>query len=210
MDKKCNTCNIVKKIDDFHKDKNLKDGHRNRCKQCAIIAAAKSQEKNRSKRKEYLKEYALLNKENLKLKRSEYYQKTKHQRAEYKNKNRERIRKVSAKYERDKSNDVLWKIKRNLRNRINRATKFRYRNTSAVTDLGCSVKEFIEYIEKQFKPGMTWENWGRYGWHLDHIIPLSSFDLLNESEFKKASHYSNMKPLWWHENLSKGNRLKNG
>ena len=61
------------------------------------------------------------------------------------------------------------------------------------------------YLEKQFKEGMTWENYGQ--WHIDHIIPLSSFNLLDEKEVKKAIHYSNLQPLWAIDNLKKGNRI---
>lgn len=50
---------------------------------------------------------------------------------------------------------------------------------------------------------MTWDNYGKY-WHLDHIKPLSWFDL--ETEFKDAWHLSNLQPLEATENLSKNNR----
>ena len=39
--------------------------------------------------------------------------------------------------------------------------------------VGCDLQTLKEYIEKQFKEGMTWENHGFYGWHIDHIIPFS-------------------------------------
>lgn len=77
---------------------------------------------------------------------------------------------------------------------------------SAVNDLGCSIPQFIEYISDKFESGMTWKNWGRNTWHLDHIRPLSSFDLMDPNEFKEAVHFTNYQPLWAQENLSKGRR----
>jgi hypothetical protein len=78
---------------------------------------------------------------------------------------------------------------------------------SFVRDLGCSIPKFMVYIEKLFWPGMTWGNRGRKGWHLDHKIPLSSFDLTDRRQFLKACHYTNCQPLWGIHNLQKSDRL---
>jgi hypothetical protein len=93
-----------------------------------------------------------------------------------------------------------------LRQRLYRALKGQYKTGSAVSDLGCSIDDFRIYIETRFQPGMTWENHGRTGWHIDHIIPISSFDLSNPEEFKRAVHYTNLQPLWAHENHQKSNK----
>jgi hypothetical protein len=81
-----------------------------------------------------------------------------------------------------------------------------FKNSSAVGDLGCSIQEFKLYLESKFQTGMTWDNYGRKGWHIDHIIPISRFDLLNAEQAKIACHYTNLQPMWWNENLKKGNR----
>jgi predicted nucleic acid-binding Zn ribbon protein len=93
-----------------------------------------------------------------------------------------------------------------LRSRIN--SKIRINKVgSAVKDLGCSIEELKEYLESKFQPGMTWDNYGVQGWHIDHIIPLSSFNLLNEEDLKKACHYTNLQPLWAKDNWSKNKRV---
>jgi hypothetical protein len=52
---------------------------------------------------------------------------------------------------------------------------------------------------------MTWENYGLYGWHIDHIIPLASAN--TEDELLKLFHYTNLQPLWAEENLLKSNKI---
>lgn len=103
-----------------------------------------------------------------------------------------------------KTYDSSFKISCNIRSRISKAVKNNYKSGSAVKDLGCSIDELKKYLEDQFQPGMTWDNYGHKGWHIDHIKPLSSFNLTNKKEFKKACHYSNLQPLWAKDNLIKG------
>jgi hypothetical protein len=54
---------------------------------------------------------------------------------------------------------------------------------------------------------MSWDNWTKDGWHIDHIKPCSSFDLSKEYEQRACFHYTNMQPLWAVDNLRKGNKL---
>ena len=98
------------------------------------------------------------------------------------------------------------RIANRLRSRFYRAVRTG-KSASAVRDLGCSIEEFIKYIERQFQVGMTWENWSRTGWHLDHKKPLASFDLTDVAQAKEACHYTNIQPLWARHNLVKGARV---
>lgn len=74
---------------------------------------------------------------------------------------------------------------------------------SPIKDLGCSILELKIWIESKFEPGMTWENHGM--WHLDHIRPLSKFNLMDREEFLKACNYTNLQPLWAKDNIRKSN-----
>ena len=69
--------------------------------------------------------------------------------------------------------------------------------------IGCTWEQLKVHMESQFKPGMTWRNHSKFGWHIDHIRPLSSFDLTQPDQMEKAMHYTNLQPLWWRENVSK-------
>lgn len=74
---------------------------------------------------------------------------------------------------------------------------------AAIQFLGCSLDEFRTHLESQFQPGMTWDNWGRQGWHIDHIRPLLHFDLKDEAQLRTVCHYTNLQPLWWRDNIVK-------
>lgn len=78
---------------------------------------------------------------------------------------------------------------------------------STIKYLGCSLEELKIYLESKFKDGMTWENYGMRGWHIDHIRPVSLFDLTDEQQVSVAFHYSNLQPLWARENIVKSNKI---
>lgn len=73
--------------------------------------------------------------------------------------------------------------------------------------LGCDDTFLRKHLESMFKDGMTWDNYGIDGWHVDHIIPLCSFDLKDPQQHLLCTHWSNLQPLWWWENLSKGGKI---
>ena len=104
-------------------------------------------------------------------------------------------------------NDILFRLSCSLRSRMSSALRKNTKAGSTVRDLGCTILELKQYLESKFHPGMTWENHSKYGWHIDHIIPLSSFDLTDREQFLKACHYTNLQPLWAEENLRKHAKL---
>jgi len=102
-----------------------------------------------------------------------------------------------------RQSDPLYKLQLRLRWRlwsVVRGIKGYTRKTSEL--LGCSLTELKNWLEKQFQPGMSWDNYGE--WHIDHIIPCAAFNFANESEQKACFHYKNLQPLWARENASKG------
>lgn len=96
------------------------------------------------------------------------------------------------------------KIAAMIRSRLHDTLRNNYKTGFVVNTVGCTVEFLKQYIESKFQPGMSWENQGE--WHLDHIIPLSSFDLSNNRELKRACHYTNLQPLWAKDNLKKNNK----
>jgi hypothetical protein len=131
-------------------------------------------------------------------KRKEYMQ-------QWRNDNRDKYQKYLNEYEKKRrKEDLNFKIKKQLRDRF----KYLIKNKTATIDkyLGCSVEDFRRYMELKFSPNMTWENHGTY-WHIDHIKPLDSFDLSDETHLEVALHYTNLQPLEKNENLSKGSKI---
>lgn len=98
--------------------------------------------------------------------------------------------------------DIQYRLKNYLRSRVYQAVRTRQRSGSAVCDLGCSIAYFMRWVAQKFQPGMSWSNHGE--WELDHIVPLSAFDLTDREQFLKAVHYTNYQPLWALDNKRKG------
>lgn len=96
------------------------------------------------------------------------------------------------------------KLARRIRNRLAKFLKYKSSDkVSAV--IGCSGNFLKKHLESKFQKGMTWENYG-YGqgkWVIDHIKPLSLFNRLDKEDLKRASHYTNLQPLWYHQNDAK-------
>lgn len=59
------------------------------------------------------------------------------------------------------------------------------------------------YVNPDTGEYMSWENYGFYGWHIDHIKQLASFDLTCRKHFLEACHYTNLRPLWAKDNLTR-------
>jgi len=115
------------------------------------------------------------------------------------NNNREHVRARGRNYIKTNLNK---RLRTGLRTRLNVAIKRNYKAGSAVSDLGCSIEFFKEYIANQFTNGMSWNNWGKL-WHLDHVKPLCQFDLTDRGQFLVVMHYTNYVPLLIADNLKK-------
>jgi len=215
--KKCTHCKQKLSSNKFYKDKYKKDGLTVQCKDCD----KKYREQNKNRIKDYSRQYRKENKKKIKQYRDklenkkrlaewgkQYYAKpeNKKRRFDYRRRpeNKKRINKLN------KSRlltDVQYKLSRRLRSRLCDAIKNHAKRGSAVRDLGCTISELKLYLESQFKEGMTWENWSYQGWHIDHKIPLSSFNLEDRNQLLKAVYYLNLQPLWAKDNLSKGYKI---
>jgi hypothetical protein len=105
--------------------------------------------------------------------------------------------------------DPQYKIAKNLRNRVYGVLKNQnaVKADHTITLTGCSAEYLVKHLESQFQEGMSWDTYGLYGWHVDHIVPCASFDMTDSNQQKECFHYTNLQPLWAKDNLSKGSSL---
>ena len=119
---------------------------------------------------------------------------------QWKQNNSEIVKKCGREYQNDRyANDMNFKLAKNLRNRLRKALLRQLTSKNDKTEdlLGISYSEFRNYVEFLMTNDMDWDNI-----ELDHVRPLSSFDLKDIEQLKEASHYSNIQPL-----LQKDNRV---
>jgi hypothetical protein len=193
----CSKCLIGKLVSEFNTDNSRPDRLYPSCKECRKIIVGEYSKKNSKKINEYQIEYKKNNLDKIIERNKIYYLK-----------NKEKIKKNNySNTKKRRKNDILFKLRCNLNVRIRMFMK----SINIVKDnptfdiIGCTPQFLKEYLEKQFTKDMSWENHGLFGWHIDHIIPLSSAN--TEEELYKLCHYTNLQPLWAKDNLAKSNKL---
>ena len=160
---------------------------------------AKASAKFRAENPGYSAKYYVHNKEKVKSLSANYY-----------SKNKKKVIARGTKYRRKRyKTDPTFKMACVLRDRLRKtikAVKGAKKCKSTLKLLGCTLEFFQQHLESTWKEGMTWSNHGKGDdkWHVDHIRPVSSFDLLKAEEQAKCFHWSNMQALWQVENLEKG------
>lgn len=184
---------------------------------------------NKERNKNYYKKYNKIKKEYISKQKQEYNsrlevkeRKKENQKKYFSNpKNIQKLKKYRKKYNSNPKNvlkrrkyynnrikkDTIFKLSKTIRCRFLKAVKKDYKNTSCINLLGCSIEDFKIHLELQFKNGMTWDNHGKFGWHIDHIKPCASFNLSDLDHQKKCFHYTNFQPLWWKDNILKSDKF---
>jgi hypothetical protein len=179
--KKCKTCKNEKKLHEFNDSNRKING--------VIVATYK-----KSSCKECLciaqRNYKKDNLEKTQKQGHEYYLKVK-----------------DDKYKREKERyltDEIFKLKKCIRARIKSILK--HKSKSSLEILGCPIDYYKKWIEFTMEDNMSWENYGTL-WHIDHVKPISSFDITNEDEMLKAFNWKNTRAKNADENMFKSNKI---
>jgi len=159
--------------------------------------------KDKNRYKKYHQEHQKEIKKYKKLYNEKNKEKIKRYRKMYRKKHIKEIREYTRKYYKN----PLHRLMKQLRSRIGLSLKGNPKLSTTMELVGCSIRQLKKHLEKQFKSGMSWKNHAFDGWHIDHIIPCSKFDLSKKSEQKKCFHYTNLQPLWAEDNFQKHNKL---
>lgn len=173
---------------------------------CTVCALAYTREWQRKKRAENPEVYRVRDRARIRPRTDEQRSKE----AANRERRRVEIRAYFRQYNAERrANDPQYKLRCVLHSRISVALRKQYGTKAHKTMelIGCTIEELVKHLESKFQPGMNWENHGRNGWHVDHIIPCTRFDLTDPVEQKRCFHYSNLQPLWEADNIRKSNKL---
>jgi len=211
--KTCTKCNkeLPATIEYFHKEMRGKYGLRSKCKTCSYIDNRKilmnpgNIEKARiSNRKHYSK-----NKNKYFLRWQKYYETNseylKERARKWGHLNLDK-RKITDKKRRE---NPMFRLSSNISRSIRQSLFANNKNNAPWESLVDFTKhELKTHLEKQFKPGMSWENYGE--WHIDHKIPIAAhnFTKPEHEDFKRCWALKNLQPMWAKDNISKGAKIE--
>ena len=191
--KTCKKCNESKQLDMFCNKSSEPDGKHRYCKSCQKKSNDTWYHENKDNQSEYYKEYRDKNKEYFNEYTKSYYQSNKE---------------LYRKWHKNKYHtDLGYKLRHVISSRISHALRFynTIKQNRTIEYLGCSLNEYVIFLENKFDANMNWDNYGEY-WEIDHIKPVTKFDFNNENELYECFHYSNTQPLNKIENKIKSNK----
>lgn len=217
--KSCLYCKEEKELSLFVKSKTARLGVSNCCLQCRRKKSAEWRQKNPEQNSAIKKAWYEKNKEHVLRKTKEYREARPEWYAEttkqYLEKNKERNREkanayyaankklVAEKLAKKKAESPAFALNNSIRWYVWKSLKGIKNGKKTEQLVGWSEQELGRHIERQFLPGMGWHN--RSEWHIDHIVPLSSFNITGPDcpEFKRAWALANLRPIWATDNLKK-------
>lgn len=180
MSKVCSTCKDEKALTEFgsYKGKNDVIKTRAECKHCRVLREGKRNQNNRERHNKYNSKWKANNKEHVKAYQKDY---------------------VCFK----RQNDKQFQLKADL---VSHVRHLIYGDRKTLSCLKCSREQLRVWFEHQFEENMTWLECE--AWQVDHVIPLSFFDLTQEHEYMLASHWTNIRPIKADDNREKSDSIE--
>ena len=187
--KTCTECYTEKPLSEYYKDNSKPDGLRIYCKACIKAKSSKYYAESEHYKQNKDKRYAYV--------RNHYKQ------------NRDKYIAYGKQYQKTRrAEDRMYALISSLRCRISNLMNGRCKSKRTLEIIGLPLNEFKAYLEGQWSEGMSWSNYG-YGegkWVIDHKQPLAS--ATSEDEMIALNHHTNLQPMWWRDNVIKGDRAE--
>lgn len=214
QEKVCTKCGALKPISDYYKKKTGIDGLHSWCKACVSSYRASWWKENKEAQTKRINAWRADNPDRIR----EYARR-------WQSKNPEKVKAKTDRWKannpdgyRDKERRSYHKRRSTVRGRIEDSiranvirgiTRQAKRSRKTFDLLGYTAEDLRIHLERLFKPGMSWSNYGRGGWEIDHVIPLAAHNYQgpDDIDFKKAWSLSNLQPLWGDQNKRKSDKL---
>lgn len=200
----CRKCRESKSIEEFYNQAKGRDGRQSTCKSCQNVVNSAWRDANRERVNNSRRRWRKNNPDKVKAASRAWWNNN----PEYgKIRFQEHREEIYAYARHRRKTDPEYYLRRRIAELTSQMPKRKY-HLGSIELLGCTPAEYRLYLENQFLPGMSWEN--RSEWHIDHVIPLSAFDLNVHSELLEACNYLNTQPLWAQDNLRKHSKTPKG
>jgi hypothetical protein len=199
--KRCCRCKNWKQLDYFSKNPRAWDNLLARCKDCDCERVKNSlkKPKNKKRRQLYDSEY---NSSKAGRNRWKRYRESKN--------GKEKRRQYKRKWRNENKHKLEWKLRQYMSSRAweiyfkSKKTK----NISTIEMFGCGLLKLRCHMESRFEEYMTPENHGKKGWHIDHVVPCTAWDLNSPVEQRVCFWYKNLQPMWASDNIKKSDKYK--
>jgi hypothetical protein len=225
-EKWCPKCQKTKNAAEFKRNKGHKDGLETSCRECLkeynkayraanlehLLENARKWKKDNHERHLYCSRKWRINNqerhgENVRCWAKNNPDKVKAAQKKFYKNNPDKIRAWTRKTSAKLRSTPSGKLKRNMSITMCLALKGRKAGRHWESLVGYNLNDLKGHLEKLFKPGMTWDNYGLGGWEVDHILPIASFNFENSEDIEKCWAFKNLQPLWSLENKSKGKKI---
>lgn len=204
----CSRCKEIKPVSSFSRRSQGLAGYRAACKSCAVVATKARGDRDPERRLERGRIWRKNNQTHVKASMRAWYEANKETRQAYNRRYKQSHRdSINTRREQRKKSDMQYKLRCWISTTTCNAAKGS-KTEGSLELLGCTPAEFRLYLEAQFLPGMSWDNHGE--WHIDHVLPISEFDLTDPTQMREAFNYLNTQPMWAFDNISKGAKVPKG
>lgn len=195
--KQCSLCKEIKMLSEFYKRPGRAEHSvQHICKTCSKTRTKEQRIKNPSASRKAAKKWG-----------DNHIEKKKEILRKWQAEHPERVKELRKKVKAKKVSTPWGKLNRNIATKMRASLNGRKGGKHWESLVGYTVEQLKIHLEKQFKPGMNWDNYGK--WHVDHKIPIAAhnFESAKNIDFKKCWELKNLQPLWAKENIIKSDKL---